>query len=82
MEEEEDQDDEHTHGLVPHTDPFAPWVKGWRELTAGEAAEGVASVGGRWPLPVAFNLAPLPARHFCSGHLYWEQQVSRVRGER
>lgn len=25
--------------------------------------------------PASFVFAPLPARHFCSGHLYWVQQV-------
>jgi hypothetical protein len=30
-------------------------------------------------MPVVFNLAPLPARHFCSGHLFWEQQGMTAR---
>ena len=37
-----------------------------------ESRIGVAPVGSK--RPPSFTLAPLPARHFCSGHLYWLQQ--------
>ena len=37
-------------------------------LSEGTAADRIG------PMPMAFKLAPLPARHFCSGHLFWEQQ--------
>ena len=31
-------------------------------------------------MPLGFHLAPLPARYFCSGHLYWEQQGMLTKG--
>ena len=30
-------------------------------------------------MPMLYTLAPLPARSFCSGHLYWEQQGLEAR---
>ena len=43
---------------------------------AGDEALGLASSSP----PSTWTLAPLPARHFCSGHLYWEQQGMEGRG--
>ena len=70
---------------VPQPHPTPAWLKGWRDLAAdpSEAFQG-ASTAVRLPTPsdmppLAYHLAPLPARHFCSGHLFWEQQALQPR---
>lgn len=77
----------------PELQPTPAWRDGWRDLlqspheafhlsgdTLGarggnlSAADASRAIG---PIPMAYRLAPLPARHFCSGHLFWEQQALR-----
>jgi hypothetical protein len=59
-------------------------MDGWQALRSDpheafsdKMVETVAGAGAAPPL--SFNLAPLPARHFCSGHLFWEQQGMEAR---
>ena len=50
------------------------WAPSWKAGHASLRAEAThAAVVGAAP-PRSFNLAPLSARHFCSGHVYWLQQ--------
>ncbi|KAL1495240.1 hypothetical protein AB1Y20_017103 [Prymnesium parvum] len=49
--------------------PPPQWGEGWRSLARQPESPFIDT-----PQPSAFNLAPLPSRYFCSGHLFWEQQ--------
>jgi hypothetical protein len=61
---------------------FVPQANSSAVGRTGRAERGSEATGGDrsgavGAMPVAYRLAPLPARHFCSGHLYWEQQGLR-----
>ena len=63
--------------MGPDPPPTPAWTHGWASLRRNptEAFSADASAGGLAPLgalPMLFTLAPLPARSFCSGHLYCE----------
>ena len=62
--------------------PVAAWKAGWAELMRNRSVAfdpAVAMPADGLSMPGEFALAPLPARHFCSGHLYWEQQGMEAR---
>lgn len=75
-------DDDDDDSRVPELNPTPAWLAGWNDLMKNpdEAFNRTASGGGAISLqpeeiPASFNLAPLPARFFCSGHVFWEQQA-------
>jgi hypothetical protein len=52
------------------------WTSGWKDLVDDPDHPAITRDVA---MPTTFNLAPLPARHFCSGHMYWEQQATQPR---
>jgi len=65
------------HQQCPNPVPTPAWIDGWNSLVnkPGQAwVDDAVDLPTISRMPLAFTLAPLPARHFCSGHLYWEQQ--------
>ena len=58
---------------VPDHNPPPAWNEGWGNLMA-RPDDFFDPAAARPSMPYVYNLAPLPARHFCSGHLFWEQQ--------
>lgn len=54
------------------------WRSGWSHLVA--AARSSATRAASAPRPDWFDFAPLPARAFCSGHVYWVQQGGQRHG--
>jgi hypothetical protein len=47
------------------------WREGWTSLLGGNNKSGLALRERAAKRPVHFDFAPLPARYFCSGHLFW-----------
>ena len=52
------------------------WRSGWSQLAAGKLGFSAGSTLGAamGTRPNYFDFAPLPARSFCSGHVFWVQQ--------
>ena len=57
--------------------PPPSWRRGWDTLMGAPAEYGLEPGA---EMPLTWTLAPLPARHFCSGHTFWEQQDMQPRG--
>lgn len=76
------QQDEGVEGRLPAPFPPPAWTDGWKDLMRNRSLAfnpAAADPAGGLQLPIEFTLAPLPARHFCSGHLFWEQQNMEAR---
>jgi hypothetical protein len=50
------------------------WRSGWSQLAAASRSANTQGGAISAPRPDWFDFAPLPARAFCSGHVYWVQQ--------
>ena len=65
---------------IPAHEPLPAWKDGWADLMRRPDEAFVEAKDALPAMPLGYHLAPLPARHFCSGHLFWEQQNLEPRG--
>ena len=59
---------------IPAHEPLPAWKDGWADPMRRPDEAFVEAKDALPAMPLGYHLAPLPARHFCSGHLFWEQQ--------
>ena len=67
------KEEDDLNGLLPDRKGPPDWYAGWNDLMRNKS-NAFTTWDDTLLLPTEFTFAPLPARHFCSGHLFWEQQ--------